>query len=45
LTRLTQDQSNRDQRQQIAFPEAPVFQELSEPIPGAKDHSIEVLPR
>jgi len=42
---MTQDQSNRDQRQQIGFPEAAVLKELSEPIPGAKDHAIEVLLR
>jgi hypothetical protein len=42
---MTQEQSDRDQREQIRFPEAPVFQELSEPIPGAKDHAIEVLLR
>src|SRR2546421_7034825 len=42
---MTQDQSNRDQRQQIGFPEAAVVKELSEPIPGAKDHAIEVLLR
>ena len=42
---MTQDQSNRDQRQQIGFPEAVVLEELPEPIPGAKDHAIEVLLR
>ena len=42
---MTQDQSNRDQRQQIGFPEAALLEELSEPIPGAKDHAIEVLLR
>ncbi len=42
---MTQDQSNREQRQQIGFPEATVLNELSEPIPGAKDHAIEVLLR
>src|SRR5437762_5242677 len=42
---MAQDQSNRDQRQQIGFPEAAVLEELPEPIPGAKDHAIEVLLR
>ena len=42
---MAQDQSNRDQRQQIGFPEAAVLEELPEPIAGAKDHAIEVLLR
>src|SRR5256886_9408426 len=44
-SRMAQDQSNRDQRQQIGFPEAAVLEELPEPIAGAKDHAIEVLLR
>src|SRR3989440_7465534 len=42
---MAQDQSNRDQRQQIGFPEAALLEELPEPVPRAKDHAIEVLLR